>query len=66
MDTLIHAPNGCNISTSERPERAVLQEQLRHWRNLQKQAGNVVAQIEKRLADIERATVERERAEVAA
>lgn len=40
----------------ERSERAVLLEQLRHWQNLQKQAGNVVSQINRRLAEIERAS----------
>lgn len=47
---------------NERSERLILQEQLRHWRNIDKQTRNVIAQLEKRLAEIEAAQVKRETA----
>lgn len=50
----------------ERSERAVLLEQLREWQNTVKHARDVMARIQKRLAEIERATVESERVEIAA
>lgn len=46
---------------NQRSEREVLQEQLRHWDNMSKQLENVRATIKRRLAEIERETVERER-----
>lgn len=58
MSTLLQLPNNNIIMKSE---REVLQEQLRHWDNMSKQLENVRATIKRRLAEIERETVERER-----
>lgn len=64
MSTLLQSTlvNG-NIVYNQRSEREVLQEQLRHWDNMSKQLENVRATIKRRLAEIERETVERERSE---
>ena len=57
----------CILSTDrQRSEREILQEQLREWRNTDKHIHMVISRIEKRLAEIERATVECEKAEAAA
>ncbi len=52
--------------SNERSEYAVLQEQLRFWENMHKQTGSRVAEIRRRLAEIERLKVEHERAEMMA
>jgi predicted transcriptional regulator len=68
MDNLFTPSSVCSTMSvsQERSERAVLQEQLKHWRRMKQMVCDSEAAILRRLAEIERATVERERAEAAA
>lgn len=47
---------------NERSERLILKEQLQYWYSIDKQTRNVIAQIKKRLAEIEMAQVVKETA----